>query len=73
MTAAWAEFEQYEQRIRQENFREGLREAHRESVLKICAAFQIPITQERAERLQQMEGDALSQLIDQLLATRTWP
>ena len=69
MTAAWAEFEQYEQRIR----REALREGRREDILKICAAFQIPVTLERAERLQQMEDDALSQLIDQLLATRAWP
>ena len=48
MTAAWAEFEAYEQQIADQNFEKGSKKALLETTSMLCEAFQVPPYQARA-------------------------
>lgn len=73
MTAAWADFELYEQRIRKESRNEGRKEGLCTAVLSLCQFLNIPLSPEQHASLQQMEVAALQRLHDHLLHHRCWP
>lgn len=73
MTAARAAFEQYEQRLEEHIEQRVRKETLRETIQQICAAFQLPLTAEQGQKLAQSDVPALKQLLDHLLATRSWP
>ena len=81
MTAARAEVERLEQKIRQDGIRDGRQDGIREgrqdglcsAIIKFCARAAIPLKEERREQFQTMDAEALEQLYDYLLEHRAWP
>lgn len=73
MTAARAEVERLEQKIRQDGIRDGRQEGLCSAIIKFCARAAIPLKEERRKQFQTMDAEALEQLYDYLLEHRAWP
>ena len=77
MTAAWAEFEEYERRIltkaREEGREEGRRDLLRELIRNLCSRRQIDLPAEREGQLRQLDEARLQQILDHLIDYRAWP
>lgn len=77
MTSAWAEYERYEQQIRQEGVKEGRtlgrESALREAIAVLCEVLGIPLSEERQAFLQNQSLLELNALLMRLKHERAWP
>lgn len=72
MTSAWAEYERYEQQIRQEGHKAGREDALREAIAVLCEVLGIPLSEERQTFLQQQDLLELNALLMRLKRDRAW-
>lgn len=77
MTAAWAEFEEYERHLLNKGRKEGREEARtdllRENIRKLCEGTKIDLSAEREGQLRQLDEIGLKRIFDHLVDHHAWP
>ena len=73
MTAAWAEFEEYERHLLNKGRELGREDLLRENIRRLCARLRIDLPAEREGQMRQLDEAHLQSLLDHITDNRTWP
>lgn len=73
MTAAWAEFEKYEQDVFNKGAERGMERVLRRTVRDLCEVLGVPMGADRQALIEAMDQAQLSALWDHLKDRRAWP